>query len=277
MTLPNFTTQNPTVYKTAIDATASDHETRISQNETDISSLDTGKLDASRFPNVDANVPTTDEELEGLNGLTASRAIVTDGSGILDVSTTTATELLILNGATLSTAELNYADGPNAASKFLLLDSNAKVPFAQRSSFRGALVAKTSDQAISTATNTAITWNSEIYDTDSIHDLATNTSRLTVPSGVSRVRVNCGVLWYTVSGGFRKIQIRKNGSQVTGSPQQSLSIDTLSIDPYMSASSAILEVSPTDYFEVFVYQNSGGSINIAGTASSTWFSMEIID
>lgn len=43
---------------------------------------------------------TTTTELQGLHGLTASRAVATDGSGILTPSATTATELGYVNGVT---------------------------------------------------------------------------------------------------------------------------------------------------------------------------------
>ncbi len=43
--------------------------------------------------------------------ITASRALVTDGSGKVAVSDVTSTELAILDGVTATTAELNYVDG----------------------------------------------------------------------------------------------------------------------------------------------------------------------
>ena len=48
-------------------------------------------------------------------------------------------------------------------------------------SFNGARVWNSTTQNISTATATAITWNSESYDTNSYHSTSTNTSRLTIP------------------------------------------------------------------------------------------------
>lgn len=50
--------------------------------------------------------------------------------------------------------------------------------------FSGAMVEKSADQTgANYSSETAVAWNQEVYDTDSIHDNVTNNSRLTVPSG----------------------------------------------------------------------------------------------
>lgn len=79
MALPNFTTQDATTYKVSIDATAQDHEDRIGQNETALAGhetrltdVETNKINASRFPNVDGDVNASDEELNMLAGKTGT-------------------------------------------------------------------------------------------------------------------------------------------------------------------------------------------------------------
>jgi hypothetical protein len=129
-----------------------------------------------------------------------------------------------------------------------------------------ALVNKTTTQALSASTPTAATWDSEVADTDGWHDNSTNNSRLTVPSGVSRVRVTFSLY----STGFVNTPyfayIAKNGAVAAG---------CAAIGQFfggrMCAGSAILEVSPGDYFEVIATTNSGQTIaNVAGT----WFAIE---
>ena len=66
---------------------------------------------------------------------------------------------------------------------------------------RGALAKKSADlTAQNLTTATAVAWPAEAYDTDSIHDLVTNNSRLTVPSGVSYVRLTANLRLANVTG-----------------------------------------------------------------------------
>ena len=56
--------------------------------------------------NITGSATTIDTET-----ITASRVLVTDGSGKVAVSDVTSTELTVLDGITATTAELNYVDG----------------------------------------------------------------------------------------------------------------------------------------------------------------------
>lgn len=177
-----------------------------------------------------------------------------------------------------STAELNYADGPNTASKFLLLDSNARVPFDQRSSVRGCLVYRNTSGT--QASLDLLGWGAEAYDTDNIHSTSTNTERLTVPSGVSYVRISTSLRLSASSSGDIGIQLRKNGSGVGipgamiigGSNFSSTAYDTVA---YVSP---ILAVTGGDYFEL--YNTIAGSFTLtgydSGSGQPSWFAMEII-
>jgi hypothetical protein len=227
-----------------------------------------------RFPNVTGTVTSDQDELNILDGVTASTAEL----NLLDGVTATTAELNILDGVTATAAELNYADGPNAANKFCLLDSDARVPFAQKAAFRGCLAFLVNNQAISDVTTTTINFDGESYDTDSIHDTVTNNSRLTVPSGVTKVRLCAQVNFQTGSttAAFRSIEIAKNGALTyAGTPKFNLE-DQFGIGQVFSP---VVSVVAGDYFTAQAYQASGGSMLILGTASGslTWFAMEIIE
>ncbi len=145
--------------------------------------------------------------------------------------------------------------------------------------FRGALVYKTADQAISNATFNMLTWDVEEYDTDSIHSNVTNNSRLTVPAGVTRVKVICHIDWDGNTSGDRIIDIRRNGNTsgtvgVGGNIIPSTNFGDLE----HHATTATLTVVSGDYFEVFVFQTSGGSVDVQHVnGTKTWFAMEIIE
>jgi hypothetical protein len=152
--------------------------------------------------------------------------------------------------------------------------SNAAKSF-QSLAFRGCLVTKSADQtAANFTTGTALTFNTELYDTDAIHDTSSNTSRLTVPSGVSYVQVSGNIFLSNVTASEDVyLDIRKNGVQfVAGLPN----IGTRSSLGFPRASiiSSPMAVSPGDYFELFLTTTADTSITV--TATGTWFAMQIL-
>ncbi len=128
--------------------------------------------------------------------------------------------------------------------------------------FRGALVNDSSEFTMTTGVQADLDFNNEEYDTDNIHDTSVNPSRLTVPAGVTRVQ-----LWCQIAGtgdetfGDFIIQLIKNGS---GLPKGGFHINleqTTSLFK-MTTISTVLEVNPTDFFELRVFQNSGGDMTV---------------
>lgn len=165
-----------------------------------------------------------------------------------------------------------YADTINAFSGlYYRADGSSIVAPA----FRGALVAKTANQTTSNNVAAQLSWNDEDYDTDNIHDNSTNNSRLTVPSGVSYVRLTASSFWSFNTSSYRQLELFKNGgSTFEGRSQDSLQAGN-NANMVTNFSSAVLAVTGGDYFEVFATQGSGGNLDVQG-GFNTWFSMEII-
>lgn len=145
---------------------------------------------------------------------------------------------------------------------------------------RDALVYNSGSISVPNITNTVITFDSEDHDTDNIHDTVTNNSRLTVPSGVIKIKLSLKIEFLTNSTGNREVYVRKNNlttytgfMYATQIPITSTSTTTFSS---ICMTSPPLDVIAGDYFEVFAFQNSGGAINVKGGNSGSWFSMEII-
>lgn len=134
--------------------------------------------------------------------------------------------------------------------------------------FRGVLVYNNP----STPGSTDITWASELYDTDNIHSILSNTERLTVPAGVTKVKLIARIssLSGTVGGGF----LVKNNTIFTGGASSSYGVSpgglfNIGID------SAVLPVVGGDFFTV---RTVGGATTPATTDGSyQWFAMEIIE
>ena len=142
--------------------------------------------------------------------------------------------------------------------------------------FRGALVFLDANQSLTDAVPAALSFEQETYDTDSIHDNATNPTRLTVPSGVTKVRLTGQIAYAAGTSGLRQARIEKDGAQLEGTPQ--VSVVSAGSD-YLNVTSAVLPVAGGNYFELIGLQISGGALNAVGSAGgvSSWFGMEIVE
>lgn len=139
--------------------------------------------------------------------------------------------------------------------------------------FRGCLLTKSSNQSIPNSTATALTWESKEEDTDDFHDVSTNNSRITIGSGISRVRLSSNLNWASNNSGVRDIFITKNGGGFAGAGRDRVSAN--GITP-MNARSSVVSVSQGDYFEVEAIQTSGGSLDVVAN-NVTWFALEVIE
>lgn len=146
----------------------------------------------------------------------------------------------------------------------------------QASAFSGALVKKSTDQTGINATGTvAVSWNSEVYDTGGYHDTVTNSERLSVPVGVSRVKVSGQVKLANVTADtYITLFIFKNGS-VDWDGMGEVRAEVGSTAPSIAVSTAIVDVTGgTDYFSLHLLSESDTSVDI--TAARSWFSIEAI-
>lgn len=142
---------------------------------------------------------------------------------------------------------------------------------------RGCLVYLDANQSIATSSETAINFDQESFDDLAIHDNATNNERLTVPAGITRIRMTGQAIFAANATGQRTVSIRKNGSLFTGG---GLGVDNNPIGTSTSripVSTGVITVVAGDYFTLSCWQNSGGNLNVSGEATgySTWLSMEV--
>ena len=115
----------------------------------------------------------------------------------------------------------------------------------------------TTDQVITTGTATAITWNDEVYDSDSYHSNTVNNSRLTIPKGGTYLVAGNITIDSTVTQWI--VYINVNG------------VNRVSINPPASVGklhfAAPVVVTANQYIEIEVTQNSGLSKNIYAGAN----------
>jgi len=147
---------------------------------------------------------------------------------------------------------------------------------------RGALAFRNSIQLISNNVDTAVVMNTEVFDTDSVHDNVINASRMTVPVGVTKARISGGAVWASSVSGARQIQVRRNG-QVAGSIDPSGLLRPVTNggnagvggDFGQQVQSGSINAVAGDYFEIWVLQTSGAALNL--TANKSWIEMEIFE
>lgn len=135
--------------------------------------------------------------------------------------------------------------------------------------FQGALVKKTTAQSLLTLTTTTITFDAEEYDTSGFHDNVTNNSRLTVPAGVTKVRLSAR-LSRTSQTGQVVLSMLKNGSGAAVGLAQ-IDTDTAGTD-HVTAQSAVLSVTAGDYFELQGYVEGASDIT-----TESWFAIEVVE
>ena len=114
---------------------------------------------------------------------------------------------------------------------------------------------KTSDQSIPRITITKITWDSEKYDTDDMHDNATNNTRITFNTA-GKYSILAQAEWEISNEGFRFLEIIKNGA---GSGIARVRYVAEAASENIIAYVGEFEVG--DYIELQVFQDTGGGLD----------------
>jgi len=134
--------------------------------------------------------------------------------------------------------------------------------------------------SITSASHYDVDFDSEVYDTDSIHDTVTNNTRLTVPTGVTKVRLTANVHMQlsATATKFLEVTITKNGSSAFNMARAVALMPDVSNGTGLCITTGILTAVATDYYEITVWHNEGSALNLlGGDVYSSWFELEIIE
>lgn len=123
-----------------------------------------------------------------------------------------------------------------------------------------------SSQSLSDTTYSAINWDNEITDTDTMWSSGKPSRLYCKTAGV--YNINTSVRFASNSTGVRFIAIAKNGTHICRQNQNA----TVGYQTYVIASLTIT-LAVDDYIEVYAFQTSGGNLNISDAASRTYISM----
>lgn len=128
----------------------------------------------------------------------------------------------------------------------------------------GARVYNSAAISSNNATLTALTFDTERYDTDGLHSTSSNTGRLTCTrAGKHLIVVN--LEFASNATGYRVVHIRLNGTTY------------IAVDSKMAvngnatwfSTATIYDLAVGDYVEVVVYQTSGGALNVSAAGNYT--------
>ena len=129
---------------------------------------------------------------------------------------------------------------------------------------KGCSLYRTADQSIANSTQTAISWNVEVYDTDAYHDNSTNPTRITIPAGLGGKYLISTTLPYVASAvGQRVGYIHINGSLTYLTAQGNLSATVGTFVDYAYTAN----LTAGDYIEISTFQDTGGALNVLGAVT----------
>jgi hypothetical protein len=112
--------------------------------------------------------------------------------------------------------------------------------------------------SVPNTTPTAITFDSERFDTGGMHSTSSNTSRITVPSGEGGVYLVGGHVRFAANAtGVRAAEIMLNGATIIAMQQ----VDIDSAVPHIFSIATLYTLAAADYVELFCVQTSGAALN----------------
>lgn len=120
------------------------------------------------------------------------------------------------------------------------------------------LMAKTADQSIPSGVTTLVGWDAVSFDWMGAGDATGD--KITAPNGVKWARFSFAAEWASDSTAGRFISIRRNGTDFISKSQ---------VTGYINSQDVVMTqwfaVTPGDYFQVMVNQNTAGALNLLGT------------
>jgi hypothetical protein len=220
------------------------------------------------------NVSLTD----GLTVLVKSAGPITVTNPTFAPDGLTAKTIYNAKGSALAIGDITSTDQSLLLQYDLTLDGWILLNSASQA-HRGALVNNSGlSQTITSSAVPAITFNTEAYDTDAIHDTVTNSDRLTVPAGVTKIKLSLQVCWEANATGYRRALVYKNGSNAhfDGRPEVISTSVGSGLTEIQQAQSPVINVVANDYFDLRVNHNVGADLDVFTDQNRTWFAMEII-
>lgn len=212
--------------------------------------------------------------------LTAYATLIAEDTGDFEVTIKNRSG----SAATISAAGVETFDGVDA--DITLLDgksitlkagsvSDDFIKIDKNDEWRGCYVELATDDTTLTSGD-AIVWDTEVFDTDGISSISVSgsNSRLTVPSGVTKIRLSAGLCGSSI----QVYQLYKSGTALARGGWRATSGDT-SGSAIIDMPPRVLSVTAGQYFEIKVLHSGGETVhgNTSPYNFKSWFCMEILE
>lgn len=127
---------------------------------------------------------------------------------------------------------------------------------------------------------TAVNWDTESFDDDTMHDNVTNNERLTTPTGATRVRVWANIVTDAATTlTYGSYSIRQDGTTVVATSNAVSNASATNVIPVFTIDTGPITVTGgTTYFEVIMEPNGCAhqADSMEDVQTDSWFSMEVI-
>jgi hypothetical protein len=152
-----------------------------------------------------------------------------------------------------------------------------------RSVMHGCHLYLDASQTFTSAVTDELAFDQEAYDSViAFHDNVTNPERITIPAnmGIRKVQFTAQAQWASVAGATEQsITLIKNASAAYHGQASARVVSNQVGGKIIGFTSAILDTTDGDYWQIQGFQNSGGNLDIVGSAaaSTTLFSMKVME
>ena len=191
------------------------------------------------------------------------------GAGVCTITAGTAT---VNSSASLALAqyESGFLDFTSTSAAIFVKGAGAST--ASRTAI-GCAVYSSATQSLTNNVLTALTWDTETYDTNGFHSTSSNTSRITIPSGYDgKYRIGGLVSFHPNGTGRRELQLYKNGAALSYG-NTVIGNGSEFIGTYMDWSTTLVA---GDYVELYALQSSGGALVCYTTILNAQFSIDYL-
>lgn len=190
------------------------------------------------------------------NGYTETEDSVTPGNLVIRIFQYDSSEAP--NGEHVTNLIQTTMTGPEITSMDTVVTSHVAIPFLPECYARAT---RTTNLSVSSGTSTDITFPTEDYDVGGMHDIVTNTDRMTVPSGGKGIFLACaGVGFESNSTGNRALSITVNGA--TQNDADKMSVDASSTTKTKLQVSSLLKLADGDIVRALVRHTAGVAIDV---------------
>ena len=126
-------------------------------------------------------------------------------------------------------------------------------------------VTNSADQSVANNTNTALTFDTERFDTAALHSTSSNTSRITVPTGgAGKWMIGGHIAFAGNTTGARYVGLRVNGTDYIAFQEAITTAATTTLG--LCSVATLYALADGDYVELIAFQTSGGNLNVTASA-----------